>query len=95
MADAKRPNPAVPHNITLQERTKLTVTGVAGVDNFDDTTITASLFQGGIQIRGRGLHINRMSVETGELLVEGTVQAIIYTDSSPREHAGFFGKLFR
>ncbi len=82
-----------PNLVTLEDRERLSVTGVCDVDSFDGSSITAYTDYGQLNIRGEGLNIKRLSVETGELDVEGNISALIYTENRPREN--IFKKLFR
>ena len=49
--------------------------------------------QGGLEIQGEGLHIEKLSLDGGDLKVEGTVNALIY-ESGGREQGGLLGRLF-
>lgn len=84
----------MPHNLILEDRHSLSVSGVHDVDSFDDQTIVAYTDKGELTVRGTALHINRLSVETGELSVEGDITALLYADEQPKS-AGFFSKVFR
>jgi len=85
----------MPHNIILEDRRLLTVSGVSDVDSFDERTITVFTDMGELTVRGSDLHINRLSVEVGELLLEGKIDSVSYADPSPKSAGGFFGKVFR
>ncbi len=85
---------ALPQNVFLENRSLLNLTGVEDVDCFDEQTIRAFTNMGELIIRGRGLHINKLSVESGELSVEGTVCALEYSDEQPRR-GGVLARLFR
>ena len=51
---------------------------------------------GELTVKGNDLHINRLSLEMGELLVEGDIYALIYADKEERQSGGgFFSKVFR
>ena len=82
------------HNLNLEARKKLTASGVSNVDSFDEQTIVAYTDLGELTIRGQGLKINNLNVETGELVVEGEVHSLIYTQNQPKS-AGILSKLFR
>ena len=82
------------HSISLEGRKKLTATGVSNVDSYDDQTIVAYTDLGELTIRGKGLQINRLNVETGEMTVDGEISAMLYSDNQPQS-AGIFAKLFR
>lgn len=92
MTDEKRIT--FPHNINLEERKNLSVSGVTDIGSYDEQCITAVTEQGDLFIKGQDLHIIRMSVDAGELIVEGKVSALEY--SEPREpDGGFFSRLFK
>ncbi|MBQ7121619.1 MAG: sporulation protein YabP [Clostridia bacterium] len=93
MADEKRVS-AMPHNLVLEDRRLLTVSGVSDVDSFDEETVVVFTDLGELTIRGVNLHINRLSVEVGELTVEGNIAALIYSDEAPKS-GGFFSRVFR
>lgn len=84
---------SMPHQLIMQERERLELTGVLDVDSFDDTVVTVYTSQGDLTVRGRGLHIHRLDVEGGSLSMEGQVDSLVYTVSAPR--GGFFSRLFR
>ena len=84
----------LPHNCILEDRRTLSVSGVNDVDSFDEQTIVASTDLGELTIRGEKLHITRLSLEIGELQVEGNIAALSYTDIAPKS-TGFFSKVFR
>ncbi|MEE1137477.1 MAG: sporulation protein YabP [Acutalibacteraceae bacterium] len=93
MADEKR-NPSMPHNLVLEDRRLLTVSGVSDVDSFDEETVIVFTDSGELTVRGSDLHINRLSVEMGELTVEGRIGALIYSEDVPKS-GGFFSRVFR
>ncbi|MDK2802232.1 MAG: sporulation protein YabP [Oscillospiraceae bacterium] len=84
----------LPHNIILEDRKKLIVSGVIDIDSFDESLIVAFTDMGDLNIKGKDLHINKLNVETGELSVEGDIFALIYSDDTKRD-GGFFSKLFK
>ncbi len=93
MAEEKRIQ-SMPHNLVLEDRKLLTVSGVSDVDSFDEQTVIIFTDMGELTVRGSNLHINRLSVEVGELTVEGNIAALIYSDEAPK-NGGFFSRVFR
>lgn len=83
------------HNIILEDRKLLTVSGVADVDSFDEQTVVLFTELGELTIKGYDLHMNKLNVETGEVHIEGDIQALSYQDEAPRGNGGLFGRLFR
>ena len=82
------------HRVELEGRDKLTVSGVDGVESFDETSIVMSTAEGSLIIRGESLHIEKLSLDGGDLLVEGTVDSLTYEEEDPRQ-GSFLGRLFR
>jgi sporulation protein YabP len=82
------------HNIIMENRRSLTVTGVMDIDSFDEETVIVFTEQGELTIRGSGLHLNKIDVDSGDLSMEGTVDSLAYSDN-PSQKGGFFAKLFR
>jgi sporulation protein YabP len=78
----------------MEDRRLLTVSGVSDVDSFDEETVVAFTDLGKLTIRGRALHINRLSVEVGELTVEGEIDSLAYSDAA-QKGGSFFSKVFR
>ena len=81
-------------NMILENRKKLNITGVKDVARFSEDKIVLSTLLGTLNVEGEGLHINSFVQETGELHMEGSVDALIYQDN-PGENGGFLSKLFR
>ena len=83
-----------PHHVMLEERKKLTVSGVEDVERFDENTIVLSTTQGAMTVTGENLHIEKLSLDGGDLKVEGEIEALVYEeDRSAR--GGFFARLMR
>lgn len=81
------------HHAVLENRERLMLSGVTAIDSFDDRTVILYTQLGELIIIGRGLHMQALSVETGDVTVEGEVQALRYSDRTAP--TGFFGRLLR
>ena len=84
----------LPHNIIMEDRKKLSVSGVTDIDSFDEQTIIAITDLGELTIRGWNLHITRLNLEQSELMVDGDILSLTYTDVRPKAQ-GFFSKVLR
>lgn len=93
MVDDKK-NQKVPHNLILEDRKNLSVSGVADVDKFDEETVVLITELGELTVKGTKLHINKFSVDNGELSIEGEISSLAYSDFQQNQ-GGFFSKLFR
>ena len=81
------------HRITLEGREKLTVGGVEDVERFDDSCIIMSTCAGTLIVTGEGLHIDKLSLDGGELHVDGRIDGLEYEEDSVRR-SSFFTRLF-
>ena len=88
-----RARPTMSHHIILEEREQLVVSGVEEVESFDESAIYLTTAQGGLEIQGEDLHIEKLSLDGGDLKVEGRVNALIYGEEH-RERGGFLARLF-
>lgn len=84
-----------PHNIILENRKNLTISGVTDVDNFDEKTIVLYTQMGELTIHGKNLHVDSMSVETGDMTIDGDIWSLVYGDKDRRGALSILGKLFR
>ena len=80
------------HQITLEGRERLTVSGVEDVERFDENMIVMSTSAGTLVISGEGLHIGKLTLDGGELHVDGRVDAMSYEETV--RGGGLFGRLF-
>lgn len=82
-------------NIILENRKNLSISGITDVDSFDEKSIELYTQLGELTIQGRELHIDSMSVETGDMTITGDIWAIIYGDKDRKGPVSALGKLFR
>lgn len=70
-----------PHNVVLDNRNKLSLTGVNDVLGFNEETVSVNTSMGDLIIRGAQLHINKLNLDTGEVEIDGKVNSLQYTES--------------
>ena len=80
------------HHIILEEREQLSISGVEEVESFDENTILLTTARGPLEIQGEGLHIEKLSLDGGDLRVEGMVESLSYEESE-RSRGGFLSRL--
>lgn len=85
----------LPHNIILEDRKNLTVTGVIDIDSFDEQVVVLYTDMGELTVKGYDLHINKLNVDTGELSVTGEISALSYSEEKQSGNGGFFSRLFK
>ena len=86
----------LPHNIVLENREKLSLTGVSDVDTFDENKIVLFIPDDTIIIEGEDLHIQKLDVAEGQLVIEGEINSIVYSDKNyGGKQKGFLRKLLK
>ena len=86
-----KPLPALPHGLTLNQRSKLTMTGVTEVVSFDELAVVLHTGLGTLVVQGRDLQLKALSPDGGNMAIEGTVSALIYEE--PRKPGGWLRRL--
>ena len=71
----------LPHRLTLNERRQLSMTGVSEVVSFDDTAVVLRTELGTLVIQGSELQLKTLSLEGGQVVVEGNVSALHYEEN--------------
>ena len=83
----------LPHKLTLDQRSSLTMTGVTEVISFDEDSVILRTELGTLSVQGRQLQLKTLSTEGGQVAVEGIVSALIYEE--PRQaKSGWMSRLF-
>ena len=85
--------PQAAHRLELIGREHLVISGVEDVERFDETGIVMSTSAGTLVVTGEDLHIGKLSLDGGELHVDGRVDSVSYEDGG-REGGGLFRRLF-
>ena len=83
-----------PHNVILEGRRRMTLSGITDVDSFDEQLVVLYCDTGQIAIRGEQLHISRIDVESGNLSLEGEIDSLEYTDNVA-VRGSIWARLFR
>lgn len=81
----------LPHKLQLNERISLTMTGVAEVVSFDENTVVLQTSLGLLVIQGQQLQLKNLTLEGGQVAVEGSIRALSYEE--PRQTG--WRRLFR
>ncbi len=71
---------SLPHKLTLNERKELTMTGVTEVVSFDDAAVVLRTCLGNLVIQGRELHLKTLSLDGGQVAVDGQISSLIYEE---------------
>jgi len=81
-----------PHKLTLNERKNLTMTGVTEVVSFEESMVVLKTSLGLMTVQGQDLKLKTLSLEGGQVAVDGTIFALVY--EQPRE-GGLWQRLWR
>ena len=83
-------------NIVLENREKLSISGVLDVLSFDDQIIIVETELGLLTIKGEDLRNNKLSIDTSETIVNGNIMQIAYSENTvDKKGEGIFSKIFK
>ena len=90
-------NKSVSHKLTLQNRGSVMLTGVKDVVAFDENQVVLDTELGLLTIKGKNLHMNRLTLEKGEADLEGQIDSLAYSSNESLHKSGesLFNRLFR
>ena len=80
------------HKLTLEERGKLTMTGVTEVISFEEDVVVLRTSLGTLIVHGRELQLRTLSLDGGQVAVEGSISALVYEE--PKAAGGILRRLF-
>lgn len=85
---------ALNHNVTINERKNIMITGVKKIDSFDNEEFLLETTMGNIVIKGKELEIIKLDTYQGSVSIKGVITSLSYQDGSKKED-GVFSKLFK
>lgn len=85
--------PAGSHTLTMNDRKKLSLTGVLEVSSFDEQMAMLKTPLGNLLVQGEGLQLKQLDPNGGDVTVEGRITAVTYEE--PRQTGGWLARLFR
>lgn len=94
--EKRQMNTNVIQNLVLENRSKLSISGVIDVLSFDDQVVVVETELGLLNVKGEDLRINKLSLDTSEVIVEGDIYNLSYSDKAPDKKGGsLIGKIFK
>ena len=93
MTNEEKLRTAGTHALSLDGQGKLRLTGVVDVTGFDEAQVTLETTRGMLAVKGEGLHVERLSLENGELTLSGEVRAMEY-DENMMTRGGILARFF-
>lgn len=83
------------HSVYIEGRNRMVVTDVSDVEHFNDDTILLNLEKGGLLVKGQNLHIQRLDLEEGKVIITGFVQSAVYTEKKEKQAKGILERLLK
>ena len=93
MAEEKRKSGR--HTLNMEERERVRIGGVLEVLYFDEEGVMMETTCGLLMLKGSGMHIGKLDLDSGDVTVDGAIDSITYSDGSFTEKHSILGKLFR
>ena len=94
--ERKNINTSVIQNLILENRGKLSVSGVVDVLSFDDQVVIIETDLGLLTVKGENIRINKLSIDTSEVIIEGDISYLAYSDKELEKSKGsLISKIFK
>lgn len=94
--ERKSMNTNIVQNLVLENRNRLNISGVLDVLSFDDQIIILETELGMLTVKGDNLRINKLSIDTSEVIVEGEIISLAYSNKDlDKKNESFLGKIFK
>ena len=86
--ERKSINTGVIQNLILENRGKLSISGVNDVLSFDDQVVMVETELGLLTVKGENIRINKLSIDTSEVIIEGNISYLAYSDKELEKNKG-------
>ena len=85
------------HKVILEHRSRGTITGIQEVVSFDENQIVLDTDMGLLTVKGKNLHVSRLTLEKGETDIDGSIDSLAYSSNEAYRKSGesLFSRLFR
>ena len=94
--ERKSINTGVIQNLILENREKLSISGVNDVLSFDDQVVMVETELGLLTVKGENIRINKLSLDTSEVIVEGEISSLTYSQNKQDKSSGtLLSKIFK
>ena len=89
-------NTNIVQNLVLENRGKLSVSGVNDVLSFDDQVVMVDTELGLLTVKGENIRINKFSLDTAEVIIEGEISSLSYSQNKQEKNSGtLLSKIFK
>ncbi|MGN0993267.1 MAG: sporulation protein YabP [Bacilli bacterium] len=95
--ERKTMNTGVIQNLILENRGKLSISGVLDVLSFDDQVVIVETELGLLTVKGENIRINKLSIDTSEVIVEGDIASLAYSENKniDKSKGSIISKIFK
>lgn len=95
--EKKTINTGVIQNLILENRGKLSISGVNDVLSFDDQVVIVETELGLLTVKGENIRVNKLSLDTSEVLLEGKISYLAYSDKDleKNKNSSLLSKIFK
>lgn len=94
--ERKATTTGVIQNLILENRGKLSISGVLDVLSFDDQVVIVETELGLLTVKGDNIRINKLSIDTSEVIIEGDISSMSYTDKNVEKNkTSMLSKIFK
>jgi sporulation protein YabP len=83
------------HAVNIDNRERVSVTEVTDIESFNEEIIYLALKNGGLVIRGEDLHIQKLDLDEGKVLITGAIGSAVYTERKDRQEKGFLRRILK
>ena len=88
-------NSSTVQNLILENREKLTISGVIDVLSFDDQIVILETQLGMLTIKGDDLRINKFRIDTQHVTIQGNINTLTYSEKEEKKNGSLLGKIFK
>ena len=84
------------HKLTLEDRERMSITGVLDVLSFDEESIIAETEKGMLILRGNNIHVGKLNLDEGEVCIDGVIDSIEYSENGvTKGKNSFLNRIFK
>lgn len=83
------------HGISMENREKMTITAVDDVVSFDEEKVIVDTAMGTMTVFGSDFRIHKLNVDDGQLVIDGKIDEIQYSENHKKDQKGFFARMFQ
>ncbi|MBE7718080.1 sporulation protein YabP [Lacrimispora indolis] len=86
-----------PHRLTIENRASGTMTGIREVVSFDENQVVLDTDMGLLTLKGKELHVSRLTLEKGEVDLNGNIESLTYSSNEALRRSGesMLSRLFK